>query len=146
MGNIIKASEVRAKQLQNCGCLLIVANESNRVLNIVKEIYAETELNYQLSDHLIVYARELRKLRIQEEADKLIAKDKQPILIENFEMLFTPDYEINVLKYFCDLNRKRKVALKWPGKVEGDYLIYSEPGRDDYSKFKISDYDLMCIK
>ena len=51
-----------------------------------------------------------------------------PVLITDFEMLFDPRYEIDVIKLFCDKARITNVAVKWPGKYTNSKLTYAEPG------------------
>jgi hypothetical protein len=68
-----------------------------------------------------------------------------PIYLTDYEMLFDPRYELDVIKLFCEISRYNKLIIKWCGSFKDDSLIYSEPGYDDYSKYKINDYKIVCV-
>jgi hypothetical protein len=75
---------------------------------------------------------------------ELLPKDSILCLVD-YEMLFDPRYEINVIKLFCEISRYNKLIVKWCGSFDGDSLTYAEPGYDDYIKYRVSDYDITCI-
>jgi hypothetical protein len=74
-----------------------------------------------------------------------ILPSQKPIYLLDYEMLFDPRYELDVLRLFMDLSRKNKLIVKWCGSADGDVLTYAEPGFEDYKRFKISDYDVTVV-
>ena len=71
--------------------------------------------------------------------------DGSLIFLTDYEMLFDPRYELDVIKLFCEIARYNKLIVKWCGSFADDSLIYAEPGYDDYAKYKISDYESTCV-
>lgn len=69
----------------------------------------------------------------------------EAVYLTDYEMLFDPRYELDVIKLFCEISRHNRLTVKWCGILENDSLIYAEPGFDDYSKYKISEYKIACI-
>ena len=67
------------------------------------------------------------------------------IYLTDYEMLFDPRYELDVIKLFCEISRHNKLIVQWCGGFNENYLIYAEPEYDDYAKYKISDYQIACV-
>jgi ATP sulfurylase len=74
-----------------------------------------------------------------------ILQKKPPIFLQDYEMLFDPRYQLDVLKVFNEISRHNRLIVKWCGGFDGDSLIYAEPGYADYSKYNASDYDVACV-
>ena len=75
-----------------------------------------------------------------------ILPNKTPIYLTDNEMLFNPQYNLDIIKLFIEISRYNKLIVKWCGTVQNyDTLVYSEPGYQDYSRFKINDYDITVI-
>ena len=69
-----------------------------------------------------------------------------PIYLIDYEMLFDPRYSIDPIKLFIEIARYNKLIVKWCGTIQNnDTLVYSVPGYQDYSRFKISDYDITVV-
>ena len=103
--------------------------------NVLKVNGIEKLLNYQLK----------RNLYIIDEFNKIIDSAFEPILIKDFEILFDPGFQVDVLKLFIMTNRKKKIAVLWPGKCRYGKLTFAEPGYPDYKVYKIKDYDISCV-
>ena len=71
---------------------------------------------------------------------------KDNIYIKDFEMLFDPRYEIDVLKLFCDKARITNVAVKWPGKYINGKLTYADPGAPDYHEYDCNAYQIRIVQ
>ena len=62
------------------------------------------------------------------------------VLIKDFEMLFDPRYQIDVLKLFCDLSRQRRIAVLWCGTFRDNRLEFAEPGFADFQSYNTDQY------
>jgi hypothetical protein len=69
----------------------------------------------------------------------------EPIYLIDYEMLFDPRYEIDVLRLFAQFARQGKLIVKWCGRIQEETLTYAEPGYSDYKQFKIEDYDVVVV-
>lgn len=66
-------------------------------------------------------------------------------IIKDFDVMFNPTYQVDVLKIMISANKKKPFSVIWPG-IHGDgKLFYAEEGYPDYKVFKIEDYDVTCI-
>ena len=69
----------------------------------------------------------------------------EAVYLKDYEMLFDPRYKLDVLRMFCEISRYNKLIVKWRHGFDGSSLIYAEPGYEDYSKYRISEYDVACV-
>lgn len=74
------------------------------------------------------------------ELDTILGEDYHDIILENTDILFTPEYELDVLKLLLQVGRNQRLFILWPGEIDGVKLTYSEPGRFDFKEYIIKDY------
>jgi hypothetical protein len=74
-----------------------------------------------------------------------IMPQNEPVYLTDYEMLFDPRYEIDVLRLFVELARRNKLIVKWCGQASEKTISYAEPGYSDYKQYKISDYDVAIV-
>lgn len=104
-------------------------------------------LGKELASSLIRYPECDRANIIISELDKILLRSKyERILIKDIDILFNPSYKLNVLKYFCNLGRKKIIIVFWNGKIKDDYIQYGEIGYRDYNKYLIKDYNAIFVK
>ena len=146
--NSIKASMLTVDMLKKdqSGCPFIICSNSNRVQRILSEAgYKEQGINLALSEMLMRYESDSRPQHV-EAALKIITNHQTPIIFTNFEMLFDPRYEIDILKFFCEKARLVNVAVKWPGSFVDDKLIYATTEDPDYHEFNCNAYQIRIIQ
>lgn len=146
MGEVVAASRIKGHDIEKSNCPIIIVGENPRIVRMVKQIYQPITLNEMLAKRLLAYATGIRNNYALREANELLSQDVTPILLERYEMLFTPYYDIDIMKFFCDIARKRKIAIEWCGTLEENTLIYGTEKHSDYKKCKVSDYDIICIE
>jgi hypothetical protein len=109
--------------------------------------YYYISLGEKLSEKLCMYDSSERNLMVLKELDNLLLTNNyDKILIDKIDILFNPSYKLNVLMYLSKLARVKKVVVIWSGRCIEDSLIYSKPEYEDYTKYIIKDYDILCIK
>lgn len=144
---IIKPSAVTADFLNaGQGIPLFICSEAPRVKRKLEEAnYKTVGVNSPLSKALLKYPAGDRVGHIESELKDLF-NYHVPILITDFEMLFDPRYEIDVIKFFCEKARIINVAVKWPGKYADGQLIYAEPECADYHKYNCNSYQIRIVQ
>jgi len=98
-----------------------------------------------LAQKLISYDPDKRGLFVTEEFNRIIDSLNEPILLREFEILFDPEFQLDVLKLFIQANRKKRIDILWPGKYKSQNLVFAESGYKDYKAYNISSYALSCI-
>lgn len=77
---------------------------------------------------------------ITKELDTILGEESRDITLANMDILFSPEYGLDVLKLLLQLGRNQRFYLEWPGVIAGEKLTYSEPGKFDYKEYNIKDY------
>ena len=107
--------------------------------------YEEVRVNLALSKKLLAFAPDERPKHV-EESLRAILDYHVPIYITDFEMLFDPRYEIDVIKLFCEKARITNVVVHWPGKFSNDHLTYSDHEKSDYHEYDCSAYLIRIVQ
>lgn len=109
--------------------------------------YTHVSLGQELSQRLLKYDRGKRREMIFEELNKIISNNKSKnILVSEIDMLFNPDYDIDILRFFINVNRTKNLVVIWSGKVNKNQLIYSESKYRDYQSYDVTGFDILCLK
>jgi len=144
MGSIYKLSSLTPEKINKLLFPIIFCVDKTKISKYITG-YDVLSLNEVLSKRLLSYEQHKRYLHISDEINATIQSKKGNMLITDFEILFDPEYQIDVLKLFILLNRKQKIAVLWPGKYEQNKLKFAEPEYQDYKSYNIKDYDITCI-
>jgi hypothetical protein len=81
-----------------------------------------------------------QSVSITHELDAILGEEHRDITLTNTDILFSPKYELDVIKLLLQLGRNQRFYLQWPGEITGEKLTYSEPGRFDFKEYNIKDY------
>lgn len=73
--------------------------------------------------------------------------DKYPdgVVIKDIEVMFNPEYKVDVLRILTEARKRKPYSVIWPGRYENGKLIFSEEGYSDYKVFDIENYDVTCV-
>ncbi len=128
------------------GVPLIVCSDASRVKKKLAEAeYQEIKINKDLAKKLLAYPQKER-LKHVEESFKTLLNYQKPLYITDFEILFDPRYEIDVIKLFCEKARIINLAVKWPGTLTNGKLIYADPGAPDYHEYDFHAYQIRIVQ
>jgi hypothetical protein len=106
--------------------------------------YKQISLNLPLAQSLV--GLDLKDIRtvITNKIHQILPQSA-PVYLTDFEMLFNPQYELDVLRLFIGLARQNKLIIKWRGKANKESIKYAELGYSDYKLFSIKDYDATVV-
>lgn len=79
-------------------------------------------------------------VNIANELDAILGEEHRDITLANSDVLFSPEYELDVIKLLLQVGRNQRLYMQWPGEIAGEKLTYSEPGRFDFKEYNIKDY------
>lgn len=144
MGSTFRLSSLNRYKLDKLMSPIVFCVDKSKISSHTKG-YDILSINEVLSRRLLVYERSERNLFILDELNKIIDTAGASLLITDFEMLFNPEYQIDVLKLFIMVNRKKKIAILWCGRYEEGKLKFSDQEYLDYKSYDVNDYDITCI-
>ena len=114
---------------------------------------AAISIEEMLVDSLLAIPQKHRSRHVAECFDSVLAKIPENAIICDFDVLFNPTYDIDVLETLVLSCKRRNFSAIWPGEytpglpnIPGkDKLIYAANGYADYKVYNIADYDITCI-
>ena len=137
MGIVIKSNMLVAEK-DTCRLLVYCSAPSNIRDNAIS-------INTKLAEKLIPMKPSRRTIRLERCFNEIIDSRPDRSVIKDIDVLFNPDYKIDVFKMLTASCKRKKFDLIWSGKLEDNSLIYSEEGFSDYHKYEIDCYDIVCV-
>ena len=135
MGTIIKKKEFSMviEQLQQ-GVFVL----AHKVTVPVGSVYVNVGLI--LGEMMLNAKLEGSRANISNELDAILGEGQIDFTLANIDILFSPEYELDVIKILLQVGRNKRIYIQWPGIINGEKLTYSEPGRFDYKEYNIKNY------
>ena len=139
MGTIIKAWEIDKISRMSRSMLVVYCNHDPAISD------AAVALNVPMAKLLLAVKPGRRTMRMELCMQKALRELPDDVVIKDFDVLFHPDYEIDVLRILISLHRTKPFRVLWPGSYEDGKLSYAEEGFQDYKVYELADYDVACV-
>ena len=134
MGIIISSEQLKSRQ-----------DVYRLVVLIDKPTGNEISINKFLAEKLIKLKPSRRTMQMEKCFLSVLENIPVGATIKDIDVLFNPEYKIDVLRTMIDANKKHPFKVLWSGTYEEGRLIYSEEGLSDYKTYEINDYDIVCV-
>ena len=102
-------------------------------------------LNVGIAKNLVGIKPTRRSFKLPDIMDLIISKLPENSTIKDFDVLFNPDYQIDVLQLLSAACKKKEFSIVWPGTYKDGKLIYAEEGCLDFKVFDLDKYDVTCV-
>jgi hypothetical protein len=102
-------------------------------------------VNKSISEELLKLKPSRRTMQLEKCFSKVLSTLPDNIVIQDIDVMFNPDYKVDVLRLLIAVNKHKPFSLIWPGRIENEKLIYSEEIYPDYRVFDVKDYDVLVI-
>lgn len=138
MGTIIEFHQVADEQAM-----------LNRLLIYMKAIKKMTEpqsVSKELADELLACKPNRRSMKLEQIFNKVLNRYPDGVTIKDIDVMFNPEYQVDVLKILIEARKRKKYSVIWPGRFEDGKLIYAEEGYPDYKVYEIANYDITCVR
>jgi hypothetical protein len=135
LGTIIKRRNLKAVIEQVSQGVFILAPKVAVPINA-----PVVNVGLQLSERMYKAKTEGSPVSITSELDDILGEEHRDIPLTNIDILFAPEYGLDVIKLLLQLGRNQRFYLPWPGELVGERLTYSEPSRFDFKEYSVKDY------
>lgn len=139
MGIIIKARDLPALERSGIQRPIIYCDPETPIID------SAVSLNVDLAKKLAAIKPNRRTMRMEQCFRQVVENLPDDVVIKDFDVLFNPDYEVDILRIMSSLAKSKPYRIIWPGKCDGQRLIYAEEGYRDYKVFEIDKYDVTCV-
>lgn len=102
-------------------------------------------INKELSEEIANVKPERRSMQLGQCFSKVMTQFPPGTTVKDIDVLFNPNYKVDVLQLLVEENKRKQFKVVWPGRYENGKLIYAEEGYIDYKVFEIKKYDITCI-
>lgn len=102
-------------------------------------------VNIRIAERLTRVAPARRSLKLPGILDAVLAELPRNSTIKDFDVLFHPDYQIDVLQLLIAACKKNEFTVIWSGTYRDRKLLYAEPGCPDFKRYDLDKYDVTCI-
>ena len=139
MGIVIKRRDLGVLDKSSLMMPIIYCDPGEELIN------RAISLNIPLAEKLLVTKPKRRAMRMEQCLQEVLDIQEDDVVIKDFDVLFHPDYQVDVLRILIAQYKVKPFAVIWPGKYEDEKLIYAEEGYRDYKVFEIEKYDVTCV-
>ena len=116
-------------------------------------IYSKPELapadafsvNKPLAEKLLKLKPTRRTMQLERCFNEVISALPSGAVIKDIDVMFNPDYKVDVMRILIAANKQKPIKVIWPGRYSDGKLYYSEEDLPDYKIFELSDYDIYCV-
>ena len=115
-------------------------------LKKIKEIVEPQSIAKELADELLACKPNRRSMKLEQIFNTVLDRYPDGVTIKDIDVMFNPDYKVDVLKILIAARKRKRYSVIWPGRLEDGKLIYGEEGYPDYKVYKIADYDITCVR
>ena len=102
-------------------------------------------INIEMAKRLSAVKPNRRTMRMEQCFQQVLSGLPDNVVIRDFDVMFNPDYAVDVLKIMSSAAKVKAFRVIWPGRCEDGRLIYAEEGYRDYKVFEISKYDVTIV-
>lgn len=108
--------------------------------------HKELSIGEKLSSELRKYNKDERNSLVYQKVEEIVKESTEKLILTNLDILFNPDYKLDILRLVVQLSKNKNLIIEWPGIYDNESLIYSKPEYLDYRRYLIKDYDILCLK
>ena len=110
-----------------------------------KDLCETKSVSRLLAGRLLECIPERRSIKIESILNDVLDTLQDDVVIKDIDVLFNPDYKVDVLKILMASRKRKRYSVIWPGRCEEGKLIYGEEGFPDYKTYDIENYDITCV-
>ena len=138
MGDILAVNQIHNQDMSISRLLIYMKS--------IQQLAEPKSISKELADELLACVPKRRSIRMERIFYSVIMKYPDGVTVRDIDVMFNPEYKIDVLKILISVRKRKKYYVIWPGRYEDGKLIYGEEGFPDYKIYNIADYDITFVK
>ena len=114
-------------------------------MKAIQKMHEPRSVSKPPAEALLACKPNRRSMKLEQIFNNVLDTLPDGVVIKDIDVLFNPDYKVDVLKILIESRKRKRYSVIWPGKCEDGKLIYSEEGFPDYKTYNIENYDITCV-
>ena len=114
-------------------------------MNAIQKMHEPRSVSKPLAEALLACKPNRRSMKLEQIFNNVLDTLPDGVVIKDIEVMFNPDYKVDVLKILMASRKRKRYSVIWPGRCEEGKLIYGEEGFPDYKTYDIENYDITCV-
>lgn len=131
MGIVIEFRQVTDKETMSSRLLVY--------MKAIQKMLEPKSVSKELADGLLACRPSRRSMKLEQIFNTVLDKYPDCVTIKDIDVMFNPDYKVDVLKILIAARKRKKYSVIWPGRYEDGKLVYGEEGYPDYKVYDIAD-------
>ena len=115
-------------------------------MRTIQRLLEPKSVSKELADGLLACRSNRRSMKLEQIFNTVLDRYPNDVTIKDIDVMFNPDYKVDVLKILVAARKRKRYSVVWPGRFEDGKLVYGEEGYPDYKVYKIEDYDITFVK
>lgn len=137
MGTIIEISQLPDEEARVSRLLIY--------FKAIQKMQEPRSVSRPLAEALLACKPKRRSMKLGQLFNDVLDQYPEGVVIKDIDVMFNPEYQVDVLKILSEARKRKRYSVIWPGKCEDGKLIYSEEGFPDYKVYEIENYDITCV-
>lgn len=114
-------------------------------MKAIQKMHEPRSVSKPLAEALLAYKPNRRSMKLEQIFNNVLDTLPDGVVIKDIDVMFNPDYKVDVLKILMASRKRKRYSVIWPGRCEEGKLIYGEEGFPDYKTYNIENYDITCV-
>jgi len=114
-------------------------------MKAIQKLHEPRSVSKPLAEALLACKSNRRSMKLEQIFNTVLDTLPDGVVIKDIDVLFNPDYKVDVLKILMASRKRKQYSVIWPGRCEDGKLIYGEEGFPDYKTYNIENYDITCV-
>lgn len=114
-------------------------------MKAIQKLRESISVSKPLAEALLACKLNRRSMKLEQIFNTVLDTLPDGVVIKDIDVMFNPDYKVDVLKILIASRKRKRYSVIWPGRCENGKLIYGEEGFPDYKTYDIENYDVTCV-
>ena len=114
-------------------------------MKAIQKMHEPRSVSKPLAEALLACKPNRRSMELEQIFNNVLDTLPDGAVIKDIDVMFNPDYKVDVLKILMASRKRKRYSVIWPGRCEEGKLIFGEEGFPDYKTYDIENYDITCV-
>ena len=137
--------KIEEKKLDYNQFMVLLWNNNTEIKYLFKEIDSSIlNINRLISEQLLDIPSKLQAIKTQQIITEVISNNPQKVIvIDDFEILFSPILKVKPIELFRELSRYKTIIVIWRYSHENNRLVYAVPEHAEYQETQINKNEMI---